>query len=46
MQIPEWADIIYNFVKTYGLGDSVMVVEELSSGDDVRGTGEDSAGCA
>ncbi len=39
-QIPEWASLIHNFVKTYGLGDSVMVVDELSSGDDVRGTGE------
>ncbi len=39
-KIPEWAATIYSFVKTYGLGDSVMVVDELSTGDDVRGTGE------
>ena len=42
-QIPEWAAAIYDFVKTYGLSDSVMVVDELSSGDDVRGTGACSA---
>lgn len=38
-QVSDWADAIYNFVRTYGLTDSVMVVDELSSGDDVTGTG-------
>lgn len=39
-QIPEWAETIHNFVRTYGLGGSVMLVEELRTGDDVLGTGE------
>jgi hypothetical protein len=38
-QVSDWADVIYDFVRTYGLTDSVMVVDELSSGDDVAGTG-------
>lgn len=37
-KVPEWAALIHSFVKTYGLGDSVMVVDELSSGDDVKGS--------
>ncbi|KAF5833980.1 ESCRT-II complex subunit-domain-containing protein [Dunaliella salina] len=37
-KVSDWADTIYNFVRTYGLTDSVMVVDDLSSGDDVAGT--------
>eukprot|EP00798_Chlamydomonas_sp_ICE-L_P009810 gene9810-7698_t len=37
-KIPEWAAAIQGFVQTYGLGDTVMTLDELSSGDDVRGT--------
>lgn len=32
--------MIHNFAKTYGLSDSVMTLDELCGGDDVRGTGE------
>ena len=39
-RIQEWAAAIYSFVQTFGLGDSVMTLTELSNGDDVRGTGE------
>ncbi|GAX78043.1 hypothetical protein CEUSTIGMA_g5485.t1 [Chlamydomonas eustigma] len=37
-KVQEWASLIHSFAKTYGLSDFVMSVEELSSGDDVRGT--------
>mmetsp|Transcript_32397 Transcript_32397/g.71591 ORF Transcript_32397/g.71591 Transcript_32397/m.71591 type:complete len:184 (+) Transcript_32397:43-594(+) len=37
-KIPDWAASIYNFIKTYGLTDSVMTLDELSNGDDVRGS--------
>lgn len=39
LQVSDWADVIYDFVRTYGLTDTVHVVDELSSGDDVTGTG-------
>ncbi|KAG1672486.1 hypothetical protein FOA52_002794 [Chlamydomonas sp. UWO 241] len=37
-KLPEWAAQIHEFARTYGLADSVMTVDELRSGDDVRGT--------
>lgn len=37
-KVDEWAAAIYSFAKTYGLSDSVMTLDELSGGDDVRGT--------
>ena len=39
-QVAEWASIVLDFAKTYGLSDTVMTLDELSQGDDVRGTGE------
>jgi ESCRT-II complex subunit VPS25 len=36
--VEEWARLILELVRTYGLGQAVMSVEELSSGDDVAGT--------
>ncbi|XP_059275588.1 vacuolar protein sorting-associated protein 25 [Lycium ferocissimum] len=36
--IQDWADLIVNFVKEYGLEDSVMTVEEIRSGAESRGT--------
>lgn len=39
-QVAEWASIIHNFAKTFGLSDSVMTLDDLSRGDDVKGTGE------
>ncbi|OIT04955.1 PREDICTED: vacuolar protein sorting-associated protein 25-like [Nicotiana attenuata] len=37
-RIQDWADLIVNFVKEYGLDDSVMTVEEIRSGTESRGT--------
>ena len=37
--IAEWADAIQSWVSSYGQQDSVFAIEELSSGDDVQGTG-------
>lgn len=37
--IAEWADAIQSWVSIYGQQDSVFAIEELSSGDDVQGTG-------
>ncbi|GMH43046.1 hypothetical protein BSKO_10968 [Bryopsis sp. KO-2023] len=34
----QWADAIYGFIQSYGMQGSVMAVEEISSGDDTRGT--------
>jgi hypothetical protein len=39
LQVDEWATAIADFVRTYGLSESVMTLDELSTGDDVRGTG-------
>jgi ESCRT-II complex subunit VPS25 len=39
-RIQEWSAMIYTFVLTFGLRDSVMTLTELSSGDDTRGTGK------
>jgi hypothetical protein len=36
----EWADTLYSFAREFGLQGSVMTLDELSSGDEVRGTGE------
>lgn len=38
-QVEEWAQLILGWASTYGVSDSVMLLEDLSSGDDVRGTG-------
>ncbi|GBF97436.1 hypothetical protein Rsub_09602 [Raphidocelis subcapitata] len=37
-KIEEWAQVVAGWASTYGVSDAVMLVEELSSGDDVRGT--------
>lgn len=41
--IAEWADVIQRWVSSYGQQDSVFAIEELSSGDDVQGTGPNPA---
>ena len=38
-KLEEWAVTVYRFVRELGLQDSVMTVDELSSGDEVAGTG-------
>lgn len=38
-QIEDWAAAVYAFVKMYGLQETVMTLDDLSGGDDVRGTG-------
>ena len=38
-KLGEWADVLYSFVRQFGLQDSVMTLDELSSGDDVKDTG-------
>ena len=35
----QWADIVYNWARSLGLEESVTTIDELSSGDEVRGTG-------
>ncbi|KAF3788547.1 Vacuolar sorting-associated protein 25 [Nymphaea thermarum] len=37
-RIQEWADIILQFVRDYGFGDTVLTVEEIRSGIESRGT--------
>lgn len=37
-KVEEWAQVILGWANTYGVQDSVMLLEDLSSGDDVRGT--------
>lgn len=39
LQVEDWARILEDWARTYGVADSVMLLDELSSGDDVRGTG-------
>jgi ESCRT-II complex subunit VPS25 len=39
-KIDEWAQVILAWAGTYGVSDAVMLLEDLSSGDDVRNTGE------
>ena len=38
-KLQEWADTVYSFVRGLGLQESVMTVDELSSGEEVAGTG-------
>ena len=35
-----WAQTMYEWARNSGLQDSVMTIDELSSGDEVQGTGE------
>ncbi|GIL95449.1 hypothetical protein Vretimale_1463 [Volvox reticuliferus] len=37
-RVEEWAAVLMDFVRTFGLSDSVMTMDELVGGDDVRGT--------
>ena len=37
--LAEWAGALHGFARDFGLQDSVMTLDELSSGDEVRGTG-------
>ncbi|GFR48325.1 hypothetical protein Agub_g10208 [Astrephomene gubernaculifera] len=37
-RVDEWAAVLMDFVRTYGLSGSVMTLDELTGGDDVRGT--------
>lgn len=37
-KVDEWAQVILGWAQAYGVADSVMLLEDLSSGDDVRGT--------
>jgi len=37
-KLEEWADVIQQWSRDSGLSDSVMLVEEIRVGDDVRGT--------
>jgi len=37
-KVAEWAALLTDFARTYGLRDSVMTLDDLSGGDDVRGT--------
>lgn len=37
-RVDEWSAVLMDFVRTYGLSDSVMTMDELTGGDDVRGT--------
>ena len=38
-KLEEWANTLYSFVRELGMQESVMTVDELSSGDEVAGTG-------
>ncbi len=38
-KLDAWAQIIYEWARSSGLQDSVMTIDELSSGDEVQGTG-------
>ncbi|CAL5228624.1 g11789 [Coccomyxa viridis] len=37
-KLQEWADTVYSLVRELGMQESVMTVDELSSGDEVAGT--------
>ncbi len=39
-QLEGWAATIHDWARGSGMQDQVMTVDELSSGDEVRGTGE------
>jgi hypothetical protein len=43
-RVEEWAEVILSWASTYGVSDAVMLLEDLSSGDDVRNTGEGDRG--
>ncbi len=38
-KMEEWAATVYSIVRELGMQESVMTVDELSSGDEVAGTG-------
>jgi ESCRT-II complex subunit VPS25 len=38
-KLEEWAESVHSFIRDLGMQDSVMTVDELSTGDEVRGTG-------
>ena len=38
-KLDEWAATVYGLVRELGMQEAVMTVDELSSGDEVRGTG-------
>ena len=38
-KLEEWAATVYGLVRELGMQEAVMTVDELSSGDEVRGTG-------
>ena len=38
-KLEEWASTVYGLVRELGMQEAVMTVDELSSGDEVRGTG-------
>ncbi len=38
-KLGEWADVLYSTIRQFGLQESVMTLDELSSGDDVKDTG-------
>eukprot|EP00475_Leptophrys_vorax_P025835 TRINITY_DN3613_c0_g1_i1.p1 TRINITY_DN3613_c0_g1~~TRINITY_DN3613_c0_g1_i1.p1 ORF type:complete len:184 (+),score=0.59 TRINITY_DN3613_c0_g1_i1:421-972(+) len=37
-KVPDWADVILQWVRENGFGDSVMTLEEIRNGDDTAGT--------
>lgn len=39
-KMEEWANTLYSCVRELGMQESVMTVDELSSGDEVSGTGK------
>ena len=38
-KLEEWAATVYGLARELGMQEAVMTVDELSSGDEVRGTG-------
>lgn len=39
-KLPDWAKEIHQWAQSIGLEDSVTTVEEISQGEDCRGTGD------
>jgi ESCRT-II complex subunit VPS25 len=37
-RIQDWAELLLSFVRENGMEDSVMTLEEITSGDETRGT--------
>ena len=37
--LPGWADVLWQWARASGMENSVATIDDLSSGDDVRGTG-------